>query len=119
MNTDFYSMDKLVEFGMSMAIAGQMASSMNQTLNQMQMPGAGKAMSANPDNIYFAVIDGSQSGPYSLTELSRLIAEKKIVKETYIWKPGMLQWEPAEKMSEVLRLVAVTPPPAPQKKKNI
>lgn len=114
-NTDFYSMDKLVEFGMSVAIAGQMASSMNQTLNQMQIPGAGKAMSANPDNIYFVVIDGSQSGPYSLTELARLIAEKKIVKETYIWKPGMPQWEPAEKISEVLRLVAVTPPPVPRR----
>lgn len=113
MSTDFYSMDKLVEFGMSMAIANQMASSMNQSLNQMQVPGAGKAMPANADNIYFAVIDGKQSGPYSLTELSRLIAEKKIVKETYIWKLGMAQWELAENVSEVLRLVAITPPPIP------
>lgn len=113
MSTDFYSMDKLVEFGMSMAIANQMASSMNQSLNQMQVPGAGKAMPTSADNIYFAVIDGKQSGPYSLTELSRLIAEKKIVKETYIWKPGMAQWELAENVSEVLRLVAITPPPVP------
>lgn len=113
MSTDFYSMDKLVEFGMSMAIANQMASSMNQSLNQMQVPGAGKAMPTNTDNIYFAVIGGKQSGPYSLTELSRLIAEKKIVKETYIWKPGMAQWELAENVSEVLRLVAITPPPIP------
>ena len=113
MSTDFYSMDKLVEFGMSMAIANQMTASMNQTLNQMQVPGAGKAMPTNTDNIYFAVIDGKQSGPYSLTELSRLIAEKKIVKETYIWKPGMAQWELAENVAEVLRLVAITPPPIP------
>ena len=113
MSTDFYSMDKLVEFGMSMAIANQMASSMNQSLNQMQVPGAGRTMPANTDNIYFVVIDGKQSGPYSLTELSRLIAEKKIVKETYIWKPGMAQWELAENVSEVLRLVAITPPPIP------
>ena len=117
MSTDFYSMDKLVEFGMSMAIANQMASSMNQTLNQMQVPGAGKAMPTASDNIYFAVIDGSQSGPYSLTEFSRLIAEKKIVKETYIWKPGMPQWELAENVPEVLRLVAVTPPPVPAETK--
>lgn len=115
MNTDFYSMDKLVEFGMSMAIANQMASSMNQSLNQMQVPGAGRAMPTNTDNIYFVVIDGKQSGPYSLTELSRLITEKKIVKETYIWKPGMVQWELAENVSEVLRLVAITPPPIPTK----
>lgn len=110
-NTNFYSMDKLVEFGMSVAVAGQMMSAMNQSLNQMQMPGAGKAMPVNPDNFYYAVIDGSQSGPYSLAEMSRLIAEKKIVKETYIWKPGMSQWELAENVGEVLRLVAITPPP--------
>lgn len=114
MNTNFYSMDKLVEFGMSVAVAGQMMSAMNQSLNQMQIPGAGKAMPASPDNIYFAVIDGNQSGPYSLAELSRLISEKKIVKETYIWKPGMSQWELAENVGEVLRLVAITPPPVPK-----
>lgn len=114
MNMNFYSMDKLVEFGMSAAVARQMALSMNQTLNQMQMPGAGKAMSVSPDNIYFAVIDGSQSGPYSLTELSRLIAEKEIVKETYVWKPGMPQWELAENVRELLCLVAITPPPMPK-----
>lgn len=115
MSTDFYSMDKLVEFGMSMAIANQMALSMNQSLNQMQVPGSGKALHSNADSIYFAVIEGKQSGPYSLTELSRLIAEKKIVKETYIWKPGMPQWELAENISEVLQLVAITPPPIPDK----
>ncbi len=113
MSTDFYSMDKLVEFGMSMAIANQMVSSMNQSLNQMQVPGAGKTMPTNAESIFFAVIDGKQSGPYSLTELSRLITEKKIVKETYIWKPGMPQWDLAENVSEVLRLVAITPPPIP------
>jgi len=113
MNTDFYSMDKLVEFGMSMAIANQMVASMNQSLNQMQVPGTGKAIPTNTDSIYFAVIDGKQAGPYSLTELSRLISEKRIVKETYIWKPGMNQWEPAENVSEVLHLVAITPPPVP------
>lgn len=60
MSNDFYSMDKLVEFGMSMAIANQMVSSMNQSLNQMQIPGAGKAMPSNTENIYFAVINGKQ-----------------------------------------------------------
>jgi len=117
MSNDFYSMDKLVEFGMSMAIANQMVSSMNQSLNQMQIPGAGKAMPSNTENIYFAVINGKQSGPYSLPELSRLITEKKIVKETYIWKPGLAQWELAENISEVLRLVAITPPPIPSPNK--
>jgi hypothetical protein len=50
-------------------------------------------------------------GPFSEQELSRLIADKKIVKETYIWKPGMPKWEIAEKLPEILKLVALAPPP--------
>ena len=48
-----------------------------------------------------------------MAELARLITEKIIVKETYIWRPGMPQWDLAENVSEVLRLVAITPPPVP------
>lgn len=114
MSTDFYSMDKLVEFGMSMAIANQMASSMNHFLNQMQVPGAGQAIPVQNEIVYYAVLNGKQAGPYSLTEVARLIAEKKIVKETYIWKIGMEKWELAENIEEILRLVALTPPPIPR-----
>lgn len=112
--SDFYSMDKLVEFGMGMGIANQMAQSMNQALNQMQLPGSGKTIPVSAsDSIYYAVLDGKSAGPFSLTELTRLISEKKVVKETYIWKPGMQKWELAENISEVLKLVALTPPPIP------
>ena len=114
MNDDnFYSMDKLIEFGMSISIASQMVKSMNQTLNQMASSGIIKTMPTQLETVYYAVIDSKQAGPYSLTELSRLIADKKIVKETYIWKPGMSQWNLVENVDEVLRLVAVTPPPIP------
>ena len=114
MENNFYSMDKLVEFGMSMAIANQMALSMNQAIKQMDVPGAGKVERTAPENIYYAMIDGKQCGPYSLTELSRLIDDKKVFKETYMWRPGMLQWDLAENIEEVLKLVALTPPPVPQ-----
>lgn len=114
MDNGFYSMGKLVEFGMSMAIANQMVSTMNKSINQMEIPGAGKSMPSQTENVYYAILDGQQSGPYSLTELSRLITEKKVVKETYIWKPGMKQWTLAENIDEVLRLVALTPPPLPK-----
>jgi hypothetical protein len=110
---DFFSMDKLVEFGMGIAIATQMANSMNQSLRQMEIPGAGKVMPNNTDSTYYVVLDGKSEGPYSLTELSRLIAEKRVMKETYVWKPGMPQWDLAENVSEVLRIAALTPPPIP------
>ena len=110
---NFYSIDKLVEFGMGVSIANQMVNSMNQAIDKMKIPGAGAPIqSANP-SVYYAVIDGKSEGPFSLTELSRLIAEKKIVKETYVWKPGMANWDLAQNVNEVLSLVALTPPPVP------
>ena len=117
-DNNFYSMDKLVEFGMGMAVANQMVGFMNQSLNKMVVPGAGKAMPTYTESIYYVIMDGKSAGPFSLTELSRLIADKKVFKETYVWKPGMQQWDLAENISEVLTLVALTPPPIPQELNN-
>jgi hypothetical protein len=43
--------------------------------------------------------------------LSRLINEKKVAKETYVWMPGMKNWKIIENVPEVLKLVALSPPP--------
>jgi hypothetical protein len=106
----FFSMNRLVEFGMSMAIAQQMVNTMNSAMANMQVPGSMNPIQTSPQ-FYFAMIEGSQMGPFSEQELSRLITDKKIVKETYIWKPGMPKWEIAEKLPEILKLVALAPPP--------
>jgi len=115
MNEDnFYSINRLVEFGMSMAVAQQMIKSMNNAMTNMHIPGAMNSMQATTQQFYYAMIEGNQAGPFSEQELSRLIAEKKVVKETYIWKPGLPKWEIAEKLPEILRLVALAPPPFKQ-----
>jgi hypothetical protein len=110
----FYSIDRLVEFGMSMAIAQQMVQSMNQTITAMRIPGAGNVMDSRPpaqtDLFFFVMIDGKQAGPFSETELARLITDKKVVRETYVWTPGMKDWQIAENIPSVLKLVALTPP---------
>lgn len=112
-NSDFFSLDKLVEFGMSASIANQMASSMNETLKQMRTPGVDSPAQIAGETIYFAELDGKPAGPFSITEMSRLISEKRVVRETYVWKPGMPEWVHVENVSEILKLVALTPPPLP------
>jgi hypothetical protein len=107
----FYSIDRLVEFGMSMAIAQQMTQSMNQTMQTMHIPGSGNPMQPPPQPVYYAVLDGKQAGPFSETELIRLITDKKLSKETYVWRPGLREWQTAENVPEILRLVALAPPP--------
>jgi hypothetical protein len=112
MNEDsFFSIDRLVEFGMSMAVAQQMIQTMNNAMSNMNVPGAMNTMQTPTQQFYYAMINGSQAGPFSDQELSRLITDKKISKETYMWKPGLSKWEIAEKLPEVLKLVALSPPP--------
>ena len=118
MNEDsFFSMDRLVEFGMSMAVAQQMIQTMNNAMSNMNIPGATNPLQTPSQLFYYAIINGSQAGPFSDKELSRLISEKKISKETYMWKPGLIKWEIAEKLPEVIKLVALCPPPFDQNNK--
>ena len=115
MNDDsFFSIDRLVEFGMGMAVAQQMVKTMNCAMTNMHFPGSMNPMQTAAPQFYYAMIEGNQAGPFSESELSRLITEKKIFKETYIWKPGLPEWEIAEKLPEILKLVALAPPPFQQ-----
>ncbi len=115
MNEDsFFSINRLVEFGMSLAVAQQMVQTMYNAMTNMHVPGTMNRMQSAPQQFYYAMIEGKQAGPFSEQELSRLITEKKVVKETYIWKPGLVKWEIAEKLPEVLKLVALSPPPFQQ-----
>lgn len=116
--SSFYSVDRLVEFGLSLGIATQMANSMNASLQDMQVPGARNPMTPNAlaedPPLLYAVLDGKSVGPLATSEFSCLIAEGRVTKETYVWKPGMPDWKLAENVPDVLRLVALTPPPIPE-----
>lgn len=110
MNDDnFFSLDRLVEFGLGINVAGQMVKMMNETLQQMYVPGAENPI-RQPSSVYYAIIDERTTGPFSECELSRMAAENKISASTCIWKPGMASWKTASDIPEVLRLVALAPP---------
>jgi hypothetical protein len=112
MNEDsFFSINRLVEFGMGLAIAEQMVKTMNSAMANMHVPGSMNPTQTTAPQFYYAIIEGNQAGPFSEQELSRMISEKKIVKETYIWKPGLPKWEIAENLPEILKLVALIPLP--------
>jgi len=113
-DSNFFSMDKLVEFGMGMAVAKQMAESMNASLAQMPIPEAGKVPDQSYKKVYFIAVDGKAEGSYSITEMTRLVGDGKIHKETYIWKLGMKVWDLAENVDGLLRFIALTPPLVPE-----
>ena len=109
-SSDFFSLDRLVEFGLGMGIAQQMVNSMNEAMINMHVPGSMNPMAEAKQNLFYAIVDNKQIGPLSDSEISRLITDKKVTKETYVWMPGMTNWEIVENVPEVLKLVALTPP---------
>ena len=111
----FFSMDRLIGFGLSMGVAQQMVNTMNHAMSGMHVPGAGNAMRKTqiPEPVYYAVLDGKQVGPFTECEIARLINDKKLFKETYVWHTGLREWKTAENVPAILRLVALAPPPLP------
>lgn len=107
----FFSIDRLVEFGMGMAMAQQMVKVMNESLQNMYIPGTMNSMQPSPSQVYYVIINKTQIGPLSESDLSKLIIERKVTKDTYAWVPGMQNWQPIEQIPNILRLVAIAPPP--------
>ena len=111
-NNDFFSLDRLLEFGLGMGMAQQMINTMNQSMKSMYIPGSIQSMPQQPiASIYYVAIDGLQTGPLRESELMELIRDKKVSKDTLAWMPGMATWLPIEKVPAILKLIALTPPP--------
>jgi len=110
---NFFSIDRLVEFGMSVAIAQQMVQSMNQSMRNMYVPGSIQSMPQAAPAIFYVAIDGQQTGPLNESELLRLIMQKKVSKDTLAWMPGMAAWQPIEQVPAILKVIALMPPPLP------
>ena len=107
----FFSIDRLVEFGLGVSVANQMVGMMNQYMQSMYVPGSIQSMPKPLPSIYYVAIDGQQIGPLNDSELSSLIVQKKVTKDTLAWIPGLLEWKPIEQIPAILKIVALTPPP--------
>jgi hypothetical protein len=118
-NNDFcgnsfgFSAERLIEFGIGMSLANQFTRMMNQTMAEtmQQWPSTMHAPGGLPPRLYYAALDGRQAGPFSETEIVRLINDKRIVKETLVWHQGMTEWKAAQDVPEILRIIALSPPP--------
>ncbi len=106
---NFDSIDHLVEFGLGVVVAKQMISTMNQAIAGMAIPGAVKSIPA-PQKTYFEIVEDKQAGPFSLDELKRLIAEKRVNAQSLIWTQGMPAWKFANDVCEVNKLLMEFPP---------
>ena len=105
MENDFNSIDRLVEFGMGIAIAQQMVNTMNYAMSNMAVPGVSTSSSTpQQQNGFYVVIDGAQAGPFSEQELNTIVANGKLSPDTLVWRRGMSGWTFAHNVSEINKL---------------
>lgn len=112
MNDDnFYSVERLVEFGLGAAVAQRMVHSMNAAISNVTMPGYGPLVNTAAARSFWVMLDGAPTGGFDEADMMKLIAAGKVGKSSHVWRPGMAQWQTVENTADVLRLVALAPPP--------
>lgn len=112
---NYDSIDKLLEFGLSLSVAQQMVNTMNYSIQNMIIPGTEKQIKANRPIQYFAVIEQVQTGPFSEKELCNLIKNYKLTKESLIWTQGMNGWMKTCDIPQINKLFMLYPPQIPEK----
>ena len=63
---------------------------------------------------FHVVLGGEAAGPFELSVIKQMISEGKVLKDTFVWKEGMDNWEKAIDIEEVKKLFSQTPPPIPK-----
>ena len=112
-DNSFYSINRLIEFGMGMAMAQQMVKVMNETMQTMYVPGAPNTISAPQALSIYVGIDGKPIGPLNGSEFTKMVSEHKVTCSTLVWMPGMIEWKPVDQVPDALRIIALAPPPIP------
>ena len=114
MNNDnnFNSIEKMMEFGMSMSVAQQMMQTMNHAMSQMQAPQFKTLnMPVPAPKQYYALVNDIPQGPFTESELTNHIVAARVQKTTMVWMQGMPSWMPAEQVMDVNKLFGLVPPP--------
>ena len=86
---------------------GNVAGNMNTATNNNQPP------PPPTPTLYYAVINGQQSGAFSFDQVVQAITEAKINRQTLLWKTGMEAWKAANEFAELSSCFNQTPPPPP------
>lgn len=113
-DNSFYSINRLVEFGMGIAMAQQMIQVMNQSMKQMYVPGSMQTIHILQSQTLYVAINGQSIGPLTESDFARMVTKKEVTKDTLGWMPGMLAWQRIEQIPAMLKIVALAPPPIPK-----
>lgn len=109
------SVDGMIEMAMGLSMASLFSQAMNSAFaNSSRMQ---QTPLDTPAKYIYAILNGKQAGPYSPGEIMALIRSGDITPETYMWKPGMLEWKLAKDIQDIGPVEDAFPPATPQKTK--
>ena len=93
-------------------MAGMVGGMMNG-MNQQVPPQANNVPPVPGNDSYHLAVNGTATGPYTLSVLSTMAANGQFTKESLVWKSGMANWQAAGSIPELAGLFAGTVPPVP------
>lgn len=93
-------------------MAGMVGGMMNG-MNQQVAPQANNVPPVPGNESYHVAVNGTATGPYTISVLSTMAANGQFTKESLVWKSGMANWQAAGSISELAGLFAGTVPPVP------
>lgn len=93
-------------------MAGMVGGTMNG-LNQQVPPQANNVPPVPGNESYHVAVNGTATGPYTVSVLSTMAANGQLTSESLVWKSGMANWQAAGSISELAGLFAGTVPPVP------
>ena len=104
--------------GMAMgsAIGQNMAGMVGGMMNGMNQQVSSQAQNVPPvpgNDSYHLAVNGTSTGPYTLSVLSTMAANGQFTKESLVWKSGMANWQTAGSIPELAGLFAGSVPPVP------
>jgi hypothetical protein len=92
--------------GAGMALGGQMAGAVQSSATAAAPP-------VPMGGSYFLAVNNVQAGPFDLATLSSKAREGVLTRSSLVWRPGMVNWTPADTVPELQTLFVAAPPPLP------
>jgi membrane protease subunit (stomatin/prohibitin family) len=116
-------MGDMMQMGMGVAMAGQMANQMGGAMNPQQAAPAAPAAVAAPAGtappplpgqvMYHVDHGGNPGGPYNMAQMQSGIANGQVTGQTLVWSEGMAAWSPAQGVAQLQALFSAPPPMPP------
>ncbi|MDG2039800.1 MAG: SPFH domain-containing protein [Ilumatobacter sp.] len=114
-------MGDMMQMGMGVTMAGQMANQMGG-IGQQTSPAPQPAATVNPggtppplpgQQMFHVDHGGTPGGPYNMTQMQQGIQSGQVTGQTLVWAQGMAAWAPAQTVPELQALFAAPPPMPP------